>query len=62
MATNAYGQFTADIEAFIADEVLPLARRQLVAYQFGDPLTLPQGEKLTWEATRYERLLMPSPE
>ena len=59
MATNVQGQFTADIEAFIADEVLPLARRQLVAYQFGDPLTLPKGRGLQYTATRFNRLPLP---
>lgn len=59
MATNVSGQFTADIEAFIADEVLPLAQRQLVAYQFGDPLELPKGRGLQYTATRFNRLPLP---
>lgn len=59
MATNVSGQYTADIEAFIADEVLPLAQRQLVIYQFGDPLTLPKGRGLTYTATRFNRLPLP---
>lgn len=59
MATNVQGQFTADIEAYIADEVLPLARRQLVAYQFGDPLELPKGRGLQYTATRFNRLPLP---
>jgi N4-gp56 family major capsid protein len=59
LATNVQGQFTADIEAFIADEVLPLAQRQLVAYQFGDPLELPKGRGLTYTATRFNRLPLP---
>lgn len=59
MATNVQGQFTADVSQYIADEVLPLARRQLVAYQFGDPLTLPKGSGLTYTATRFNRLPLP---
>lgn len=59
MATNVQGQYTADIEAFIADEVLPLAQRQLVAYQFGDPLELPKGRGLQYTATRFNRLPLP---
>jgi N4-gp56 family major capsid protein len=59
VATNASGAFTADIEAFIADEVLPLARRQLVAYQFGDPLTLPEGRGFVYTAVRYNRIPLP---
>ncbi len=58
-ATNFQGQFTADIEAYIADEVLPLARRQLVVYQFGDPLELPKGRGLQYTATRFNRLPLP---
>jgi N4-gp56 family major capsid protein len=57
--TNTAGQFASDIENYIADETLPLARRQLVAYQFGDPLTLPKGRGTTYTATRYNRLPLP---
>ena len=59
MATNQASQFSADIENYIADETLPLARRQLVAYQFGDPLELPKGRGTTYTATRYNRLPLP---
>ena len=59
MATNIASQFSADIENYIADETLPLARRQLVAYQFGEPLELPKGRGTTYTATRYLRLPLP---
>ncbi len=59
MATNVASQFSADIEAYIADETLPLARRQLVAFQFGDPLELPKGRGTTYTATRYNRVPLP---
>ena len=59
MATNQASQFSTDIENFIADKTLPLARRQLVAYQFGDPLTLPKGRGTTYTATRYNRIPLP---
>ena len=59
MAVNTAAGFSADIEAYIADETLPLARRQLVAYQFGDPLTLDKGRGTTYTATRYNRLPLP---
>jgi N4-gp56 family major capsid protein len=59
MATNTASQFSADIEAYIADQTLPLARRQLVAYQFGDPATLPKGRGTTYTATRYNRIPLP---
>ena len=57
--TNQSSQFQADIENYIADETLPLARKQLVAYQFGDPLTLPKGRGVTYTGTRYNRLPLP---
>ena len=57
--TNVASQFSADIVAFIAEETLPLARRQLIAYQFGDPLTLPKGRGTTYTATRYNRIPLP---
>ncbi len=59
MPTNQASQFSGDIEAFIADETLPLARRQLVAYQFGDPAELPEGRGTTYTATRFNRLPLP---
>lgn len=59
MPTNTQGQFTADIQNYIADEVLSVAQRTLVAYQFGEPLTLPKGMGLTYTATRYNRLPLP---
>jgi len=59
MATNSAAAFTADIEAYIADKTLPLARRQLVVYQFGDPLTLPEGRGTSYTATRYNRVPLP---
>jgi len=59
MATNVAASFSADIENYIADKTLPLARRQLVAYQFGDPLRLPKGRGTTYTATRYQRVPLP---
>lgn len=59
MPTNTSGSFAADIEAYIADKTLPLARRQLVVYQFGDPLTLPKGRGVTYTASRYIRVPLP---
>ena len=57
--TNQSGQFQADIENYIADETLPLARKQLVFYQFGDPATLPKGRGTSYTATRYNRIPLP---
>jgi N4-gp56 family major capsid protein len=56
---NIASQFSADVVAFIAEKTLPLARKQLVAYQFGDPLSLPKGRGTTYTATRYIRLPLP---
>ena len=57
--TNQSNQFQADIENYIADETLPLARKQLVFYQFGDPATLPKGRGTAYTATRYNRIPLP---
>jgi N4-gp56 family major capsid protein len=59
MPVNVSGNFTADVEAYIADKTLPLTRRQLVVYQFGDPLTLPKGRGVVYTATRYNRVPLP---
>ena len=48
-----------DIELHIADEVLRIAQRQLVAYQFGQPLRIEKNSGVTYTATRYERLPLP---
>jgi len=57
--SNTASSFSSDIESYIADETLPLAVRQLVAYQFGDPLELPEGRGTTYTATRYNRIPLP---
>src|SRR5216684_2666319 len=56
---NVANQFQADVQQYIADETLPVARRQLVAYQAGEPLTLPKGMGTTYTATRFQRLPLP---
>ena len=48
-----------DIELHIADEVLRIAQRQLVAYQFGQPLRINKQTGVTYTATRFERLPLP---
>jgi N4-gp56 family major capsid protein len=57
--TNVAGSFQADVENFIQEEVEPLARRQLVAYQFGKPLHLDTARGVTYTASRYQRLNLP---
>jgi N4-gp56 family major capsid protein len=60
MATNQSNQFQADIEGYIADKTLPLARRQLVAFQFADKSEgIPKGRGVNYTATRYQRLPLP---
>lgn len=56
---NTSGQFSSDVSNYIAEKVLPLARRLLVAYQFGDPLDLPAGNGVTYTATRFQRVPLP---
>lgn len=56
---NAAAGFQSDVEAYIQEEVEPLARRQLVAYQFGKPLRLDVNRGTTYTASRYERLPLP---
>lgn len=57
--TNTASQFSSDIENYIADKVLPLARKRLCAYRFGDPLSLDKGRGTTYTATRFNRLPLP---
>lgn len=59
MATNTAAQFAGDVSPFIAAKTLPLVRRQLVVYQFGDPATLPKGMGTTYTASRYNRVPLP---
>lgn len=57
--TNQSTSFQSDVEAYIQEEVEPLSRRQLVAYQFGKPLKLDSNRGTTYTASRYERLPLP---
>jgi N4-gp56 family major capsid protein len=59
MATNTSSTFSADIRNYIAEKVLPLAKRSLTAYQFADKLKLPAHMGTTYTATRYSRLNLP---
>jgi N4-gp56 family major capsid protein len=58
-AVNYQSTFNADVENYIAEKTLPLTQRQLIAYQFGDPLRLPKGRGLTYTASRYDRVNLP---
>lgn len=56
---NPSSNFSADISNFIQKKVQPLVQRQLVAYQFGDQLTLPKNRGTTYTASRYDRIPLP---
>src|SRR5208282_6107888 len=60
MAVNFSTAFTSDVEAYIANETLPLARRRLVAYRFGDPLKLPKGRGVPYQEASWNRLPLPA--
>lgn len=57
--TNVAAGFSSDVVPYIQEEVEPLARRQLVAYQFGKPLKLDINRGTTYTASRYQRLPLP---
>lgn len=57
--TNAASRFSSDVANYIQEKTLPLAKRQLIAYQFGDQLSLPKNMGTTYTATRYQRLNLP---
>jgi len=57
--TSTSDNLQADIVPYIQEEVEPLARRYLVAYQFGKPLKLDVNRGLTYTASRYERIPLP---
>ncbi len=61
MTTNSSSAFSSDVLAYLEKETLPLARRQLCAYQFGKKidLDLPNNRGTTYTATRYSRLNLP---
>ena len=60
MAVNQSASFQADVEGYIADKTLPLARKQLVAFQFADKSEgIPKGRGVNYTATRYMRLPLP---
>ena len=56
---NQSGQYQGDVTRYIEKKVLPLARRQLVAYQFATRAELPKGMGTQYTATRFNRLPLP---
>lgn len=57
--TNTAAPFAGDIDNYIKEEVLRLSYRTLVAYQFGQPLRLPENMGTVYTASRYVRLPLP---
>lgn len=59
MAINQASNYSGDVLSYLEDTLLPLAQRQLVAYQFGEPIKLPEGRGTTYTAVRLSRLPLP---
>ncbi|KAF3997546.1 N4-gp56 family major capsid protein [Glaciimonas immobilis] len=59
-SVNKSASFASDISNYIQKKTLPLAQRQLVAFQFGTPLMLPKNRGTTYTATRYSRINLPA--
>ena len=59
MATTTSATLNADVLSYLEEETLPLAQRQIVVYQFADPLQFPEGRGNTYLATRYNRVPLP---
>ncbi len=59
MGTNNAAQFSADVLSYLEDELLPRTEKQLVAYQFGDKVTMPEGRGTSYSANRYNRVPLP---
>jgi N4-gp56 family major capsid protein len=59
MSTTTAGSLQGDVVAYLDKEVLPLAQKQLVVHQFGQPHRLPKGHGTTMTFTRYNRLALP---
>ena len=59
MAINTSGQYTADFELLIAEDLLPLTQNRLVAYALGEKIAMPKGHGLQYTKVRYNRLPLP---
>ncbi len=60
MATTTAGSLQADVEAYLAQEVLPIAQKVLVLHGFGQKFKLTRGHGTNMTFTRYNRLPLPS--
>ena len=57
--TNFSTSYSADVSNFIQKKKLPLVKRDLVLYQFGQMLRLPKQRGTVYTATRYDRSNLP---
>ncbi len=61
MALNQFSTFPGGaINAHIADELLMIAKKNVIFQQLGEKAKLPPGESKTFQFNRYERLALPS--
>src|SRR4029077_10580206 len=58
--TNYSGQYQGAIRRQLDKTVLPLTIRYLVGYQFAEKIQMEKGAGVTWTATRFTRLPLPS--
>jgi N4-gp56 family major capsid protein len=59
MVANASVNFQGDISRYLASKTLRLSQRYLVLRQFAEKVKIPEGEGLTYTATRYPRVPLP---
>ena len=60
MAVNTSPQYQAALRRQLAKEVLPIAQRYLVAHQHAVKRRMEKGAGVTWTATRFNRVPLPS--
>jgi N4-gp56 family major capsid protein len=57
MATTTLApSLSADVSAYLAEDLLPLTILELVAYDFADKVTLPKGRGTSYTMSRYSRV------
>jgi N4-gp56 family major capsid protein len=57
MATTTFApSLSADVRAFLAEELLPLTINELTFFDFSEKLRLPKGNGTTYTMTRYQRV------
>src|SRR4051812_38810319 len=60
MATNTSSQYQAAMRRQLSKEALPLVQKSLVIDQFLEKKKMEKGAGVTWTATRFNRLPLPS--